>query len=804
MGKLYLDYEGIKKTHGKEIADAFDEMQEIFTDGLVDWFANLWDDKIGAFYYSVSARDHEGFLPDIESTAQAMGHLATAGMFEEGAAPFDMDKKAALFAKALQDPDGYFYHPQWGKNIGTSRRGRDLGNALGLISAGGEKPAYVDANTRIREAVSEPKQENSDIIPEHLRSKEVFLEYLEGLDINHRSYHAGHTIGAQAAQIEAAGMTDVAVDFLNSTQKENGLWEDKLTYYSSNGLMKISCAYRFLKRRMPNLDKAFDASLELALADISLAGEGITSIYNTFYTIENVLLALEETGDTELIENAKQRMLAVAPDMIRMTTKKLKTYLRPDGSYSYAPYSSAITSQGARASLGAYEGDVNAVMLAMGSRRRCGKLLGVENFQILYTEEHRKRFLDIIKANAKKDNFPKIKSLKVQDLPSIREEWGDEVADVTESMHTVFTEGLIRWIASMWDKDRGGFYYSVSARDNDEFLPDIESTAQALGHMEMLGLVDKIIELPEQMKNKIVSFLQGLQDPEDGYFYHPQWGKDINSSRRGRDLTNAIGILSDLGAKPLYPTALDKLAEMSSGESVDKSVLAENLRSEEAFRKYLADFDINSDCYKKGHILGAQAAEIKAAGFADICKEYLDSTQLENGMWEENETYHAANGLLKISGCYLGIGKEFPNLEKALMAAIRIAMKTSPATCLVEVYNPICTVQNLFENVKRSGKTELIEEAREILRKNARSLIKITKEKLAIFKKADDSFSYNYNCSTPYSQAAHVSLGLDEGDMNAVALADSSRARLFKILGIDLGGVCSDELKAEFYSLLGY
>ena len=369
MKVLEFDYESVRRTHGDDVAEAVRELQSLFTDGLPVWFANLWDDSVGGFYYSNSARDNEGFLPDIESTAQALGNLKGSGLVRDySELPCNMAKKACAFVQGLQDPDdGFFYHPQWGKDITTSRRARDHGNALGIIRMGGGEPLYTDAVTRMKEEAERP--EEASVIPEHMRSKEAFLEYLEGLGINGNSYSVGHRIGAQSAQVNAAGLTDVCADFLSAHQYENGLWEKELTYQASNGLMKISCAYRGLGRRMPRLEEALDAAIRITLLDQRPGA--ITDVYNTFYTIENVFLAFEATGDAELLARGKARLLASAADIIRITKKKLEVFKKPDGSFSYAPYISAITSQGALASLGAYEGDVNATVIAIGTRRRC-------------------------------------------------------------------------------------------------------------------------------------------------------------------------------------------------------------------------------------------------------------------------------------------------------------------------------------------------------------------------------------------------------------------------------------------------
>ncbi len=562
MNPLYLDYDGIKNKLGVDIADAFADMQKIFTDGIVDWFAGLWDDRIGGFYYSKSARDHEGFLPDVESTAQALGNLTDAGMFDGIAVPFDMRNKAASFVRGLQDPDdGFFYHPQWGKNIGNSRRGRDLYNSLGLLKDAGEEPLYKSALERIESDSKKTDEEKENTtIPEHLRSKEAFLAYLEGLGINKNSYPAGHKIGAEQPLITAAGLTDVAIDFLNSHQYENGLWEKELNYASSNGLMKISAAYRGFKRRMPMLMKAFESSLEIAISDLPLDGEGITSTYNTFYTIDNVFTALKETGDEELIAAANKKLLERAPELIRMTAKKLSAYLRPDGSFSYCTHQSCITSQGAVASLGAYEGDVNATVIAIGTRRRLGLFLGADNFQKIYTEEHTKSFCEIVEKNLGRSK-PKAKRLIPANRYEISKNCGSDIADVTSSLHHLFTDKTAHWLFDMYSHN-GGFCYSRSAKEKSG--PDLVSTQKALECIKMLGIVDNYADLPEKFKNDVVTFARSCRTM-DSYLYNKSADKNVTHERLLGDQHAADYILSVFSVEDGYPLSDKGKCKVPSG-----------------------------------------------------------------------------------------------------------------------------------------------------------------------------------------------------------------------------------------------
>lgn len=372
-------------------------------------------------------------------------------------------------------------------------------------------------------------------------------------------------------------------------------------------------------------------------------------------------------------------------------------------------------------------------------------------------------------------------------------------------LQSLYTDGIYKWYASLWEPEIGGFYYSISARDNEGFLPDIESTAQLLGYVEELGLVPNLIDLPEGMKKKLITFLQGLQDKDDGYFYHPQWGKGVNESRKARDMNNADITLKKLGAAPLYPTAVERIEKAARENSVwsDNSTVPEFLRSKEALLEYLESFKINENSYPAGHKTTCISGQVKAAGLADVCGEFLDSTQFDNGLWEKELTYRAANGLMKISCAYANLGRPFPNLQKAFDSAIDIAVGDIPVTALVDVFNPPYTLLNLLENMKLTGDEENYKKAKSRLRERGAELLRATKKKVEVFAKPDGSFSYLPKASCPTSQGCKASLGVDEGDVNATSLALGSRKRSLWILDIDAGYMADADDTKLFLELLG-
>ncbi len=394
----------------------------------------------------------------------------------------------------------------------------------------------------------------------------------------------------------------------------------------------------------------------------------------------------------------------------------------------------------------------------------------------------------------------------------IMEKCGKEIADATADFYSIFTGKLFEWVASLWDKESGGFYFSVSARDNEEMeykgktyklLPDIESTSQAIGLIQDTGLTPDNFTFPEPLRTGVISFLQRLQDPEDGFFYHPQWGKDIGTSRRARDLGNATWVIEDLGARLLYPSAVDRMkAAAGDNGGAAESVIPEHLRSRAAFLEYLEGLNINGDSYSVGHRIAMQSAQIAAVGLTDVCIDFLNSHQHENGLWENELTYRASNGLLKICGAYNSLNREFPRLETSLLASIEVALRKDGVGAVVDVFNPLLTVKSMSQIAARCGKPELLEKANKIIHENAVRLISCTKNKLELFRKPDGGFSYALGGTSVTSQGVPVALpGYAESDMNATSMAKATARLLMRALGIDSGLPYTAEDGREFFAL---
>ncbi len=366
---------------GEAFVAAMKEQYAIHSRKVLEWLAGLYDPNIGGFYYSNSARDNEfaelkgekgRLLPDIESTNQALGFLESCCFYKEGdysRLPEEMRNKIKEFVCSLEDPsDGFFYHPQWGKNITDNRRGRDHMWANEIRSNLHFDFPYPTAEERLAK-ISENISKGEDVayeFPEHLKSKDAFVKYLNALDWKQKAYYSGNLISAQVSVIKASGLDKVAVDYLNSIQnKENGMWGERTGYDAVNAHMKISCFYEYSGNIIPNASNAVDTILDTLCSDIPT--ETVCWQYNTWYSIQNILKNLRKFGGEEGNREADEivkKVIARAAEGVKANILKVKRFMKPDGSCSYTPPESACTSQGALVAIPhTNEGDVNATCI---------------------------------------------------------------------------------------------------------------------------------------------------------------------------------------------------------------------------------------------------------------------------------------------------------------------------------------------------------------------------------------------------------------------------------------------------------
>ncbi len=388
---------------------------------------------------------------------------------------------------------------------------------------------------------------------------------------------------------------------------------------------------------------------------------------------------------------------------------------------------------------------------------------------------------------------------------------GSDIVDAYKTLYAVHTDKICSWLGSLYDSASGGFYYSVSARDNEYqeidgvkhyFLPDIESTNQATNFLMSSGMLDDVKKLPEQMKKKIIEFTCSLQNPDDGFIYHPQWGKNIRDSRRGRDMMWAEEMAEKFGFCLPYKTATERLREAGMSDNKEEAMkeLPDYLNSKEAFVKYLESFDWEKRAYPAGNTLAAQVYQIEAAGLMPVAIDFLNSIQNpETGLWGVLHGYDAINAILKIGAIY-----NFAPMPKALqvaMTAMDCLTLPGQPECVTYQYNAWYSLRNILANLRKFGGGEGQRTADGIVTemlKRAPAGIIASAEKCKPFICSDGAYSYAVEHSSSTSQASRVSLGLKEGDVNGTVI------NCMGIINNSLMALELKEYKVKLFDEAGY
>ena len=405
--------------------------------------------------------------------------------------------------------------------------------------------------------------------------------------------------------------------------------------------------------------------------------------------------------------------------------------------------------------------------------------------------------------------------------------------DITEQLKSLYdiysAKGdPVVWLANLYDPVSGGFYYSNSARNNAGFAADLDSTAQALGLIESLlaGYGGTMTDyLGEEIAAKFVSFAKDMQD-ENGYFYHPQWSRqliDETPERKNIDVINALNILEVFGASPRYDTpngvkgeGVSSISALTfpllqntvtavskiSSSLADQMYIPSYLKSKEAFSEYLATLDISNNttavCKQLNselplYIAVDEKLEEDGAEYriCELLKDYLDRHQKSNGLWSKASNYSykeisELNGVLKI---YNTIDASVPRFEKIVENILDLLSFKNELQSINDVSDTWTALYLVITNIKSFGyKTSEIVAERCLgsVYGTLAKLVSLTSEQLSLFARGGGSFSTTLTGSASEAYGVSVAIPLtDEGDMSATLLATKNIwYSIFGVIGV--------------------
>ncbi len=389
-------------------------------------------------------------------------------------------------------------------------------------------------------------------------------------------------------------------------------------------------------------------------------------------------------------------------------------------------------------------------------------------------------------------------------------EGSEATVSALRGMHALFDDELIDWYANLYDPEVGGFYHANSARDNDGFLPDAETTNSALGIIVSTGMTwdysDNYADyVPDWLREQVLNFIFSLHHP-DGYFYHPQWGKNVPNSRRARDLDVCTRMLESFGAtlpENNFPVSLKgSLTHKKSSDAAVSAVVAastvpEPYQSVEQYTNYVKEMVV-TDPYTLGNFLQSGYPEIVkygsmlGANLLKITFEILEEHQnKQTGIWSDEFDWHATDALHKLTSFYNKAGRALPNVDKAINTVFLCLETDEETQDIVQTPNAWACFRDIKANVKFRGGTKeeqqaVIDAMTEQIREMAAKGIAAATADMSTFKKDDGSFSYFKKFSASQIQGVRGAVpSTVEGDANGTGMALDLVTSIHQALGVE-------------------
>ncbi len=165
-----------------------------------------------------------------------------------------------------------------------------------------------------------------------------------------------HNLESNSGFIVNAGYKRRTAEYIAAkVNPRTGMLGEGLSYDTMSGTLKALWAFGANSIPYPHVDKLFENALELAshqapgdMAQLINLPVGMQGARNSYAAAG---VALPASVDATLKE--------ITPDLIRVLTKELAKFKKPDGCFGYSKTGGQSHSQGAHVSLGLNESDIN-------------------------------------------------------------------------------------------------------------------------------------------------------------------------------------------------------------------------------------------------------------------------------------------------------------------------------------------------------------------------------------------------------------------------------------------------------------
>lgn len=343
-----------------------------------------------------------------------------------------------------------------------------------------------------------------------------------------------------------------------------------------------------------------------------------------------------------------------------------------------------------------------------------------------------------------------------------------------------YYDGVIPWLANMYDPATGGFYMTVSGKEDPEMAPAVEMTCWGLSFLN--GYTGAMATAPDWFKDGIIRFMHERQDPETGMFIDKQGPANPRETARNQD--SGLNTLRILGAETKYPHPRNSKTATASAP-----MMPAYMESVESYIAWVAAHNWDHGSWSAGDQTQSSLQYVKMLDperqkvYEEALFAWLDARQQESGLWSPDFDFNSASGAFKVGLVYHACGRRLPNPEK-IVDAIFHCYKVSKTSSPFFVRNPLSVMRSMC-----SYSPELAEKIRNGIIENIDAVMASFGEFLC----PDGAFSAGKEKSM-YSFGGVVgSHQLFEGDIDATLMMLIARKELYLIFGAQAPHLSTDD-----------
>ncbi len=360
-----------------------------------------------------------------------------------------------------------------------------------------------------------------------------------------------------------------------------------------------------------------------------------------------------------------------------------------------------------------------------------------------------------------------------------------EVAEALEKVE-VYYDRVVAWLANMFDPKTGGFYMTMSGKQDPEMEPAIEMTCWGVNFLKTYTRA--FDTMPDKFRDGIINFMNDRQDPATGIFIDKQG--PANARETARNQGAALRALGHFGAQTRYPHPRDTGAAKSS-----TVVMPEYMESVDTYMAWVTGMNWDGASWSAGDQTQSSLQYVnmlepeKREQYKSALFDWLGKRQQPSGLWSPNMDFNAASGAFKVGLVYATYGMQLPNYEK-IINAIFECYKVSKTVNPFYVRNPI-SVLNQMKSYSP--------EAKAMVQKGIVENIDAVVESFGEFLCPDGAFSARKGKSMHSFGGVVGSHELFEGDIDATLMMLIARKTLYNIFDVEAPYFDTTDFWAQIY-----